>query len=70
MQKRQPSEVVLEIEKGDPVWVSLGNFTLPAGESRVVLDDRGVSIEEKSYGGVIKHDQLIVADAVKWVKIK
>ena len=63
-------EVVLEIEKGDPVWVSLGNFTLPAGESRVVLDDRGVSIEGKSYGGEIKHDQLIVADAVKWVKIK
>ena len=63
-------EVVLEVEKDDPVWVSLGTFSLPAGESRVVLDDRGVSIEEESYGHLIKHEQLVVADAVKWVKRK
>lgn len=60
-------EVVLEVEKDDPVWVSLGTFTLPEGESRVVLDDRGVSSIE--YGDTQLH-QLIVADAVKWVKIK
>lgn len=33
-------EIILEVEKGDPTWVSLGTFTLPAGKSRVVLDDR------------------------------
>ena len=63
-------EVILEIEKDDPVWVSLGTFTLPEGESRVVLDDRGVAIEEESYGRLIKHHQTIIADAVKWVKMK
>ena len=63
-------EVVLEVEKGDPTWVSLGTFTLPAGESRVVLDDRGVAIEEESHGRSTKYIQLVVADAVKWVKVK
>ncbi|WP_065219100.1 MULTISPECIES: golvesin C-terminal-like domain-containing protein [Butyricimonas] len=63
-------EVVLEVEKGDPTWVSLGTFTLSAGESRVVLDDRGVTIEEESYGRSMKYIQLVVADAVKWVKVR
>lgn len=63
-------EVVLEVEKGDPTWVSLGTFTLSAGESRVVLDDRGVTIEEESYGHSMKYIQLVVADAVKWVKVR
>lgn len=62
-------EIVLEVQKGDPSWVSLGTFSLPAGESRVVLDDRGVPpIEGES--GRLKYVQLVVADAVKWVKIK
>lgn len=62
-------EIVLEVQKGDPSWVSLGTFSLPAGESRVVLDDRGVPpIKEES--DRLKYVQLVVADAVKWVKIK
>ena len=65
-------EIILDVEKDDPTWVSLGTFTLPAGESRVILDDRGVPpIEEEGHGGYSrKWIQLVVADAVKWVKTK
>ena len=74
-------EIVLEIPETDGVlvyeyslspeeaWVSLGSFTLPAGESRVVLDDRGVApITDEKFRST--YHQLVVADAVKWVKIK
>ena len=59
-------EIILEVEKGDPTWVSLGTFTLPAGKSRVVLDDRGVPPNEDEHAS--KQSQIVVADAVKWVK--
>ncbi|WP_294142371.1 hypothetical protein [uncultured Sanguibacteroides sp.] len=72
-------EIILENQEGaspwigvtstlpaEEAWVSLGTFTLSKGESRVVLDDRGAPIQDK----VFKHFQLVVADAVKWVKIK
>jgi hypothetical protein len=39
-------------------WISLGRFRLPAGECSVTLDDRG----EKG--------QVIIADAVKWVRVE
>ena len=62
-------EVVLEVGEDDPYWISLGVFDLPAGESRVELDDRGVLLigddDER-----MKIAQLVVADAVKWVKVK
>ncbi len=74
-------EIVLEVPENDgmPVyeyslsaeeaWVSLGTFTLSAGESRVVLDDRGVApITDEKFRST--YHQLVVADAVKWVKIK
>lgn len=74
-------EIVLEIPENDgglvyeyslspeEAWVSLGSFTLPAGESRVVLDDRGVApITDEKFRST--YHQLVVADAVKWVKIK
>ncbi|PXZ45254.1 hypothetical protein DMB45_02200 [Sanguibacteroides justesenii] len=61
-------EIVLEVQKGDPAWLSLGTFSLPAGASRVVLDDRGVPPIESDGG--LKYAQLVVADAVKWVKLK
>ncbi len=51
----------------EEVWVSLGTFTLPAGESRVVLDDRGASVTNKIFGEYL---QLIIADAVKWVPVR
>lgn len=57
-------EIVLEVQENAPYWISLGTFTLPVGKSRIVLDDRGAAPSED--GQV----QLIVADAVKWVKIK
>lgn len=70
-------KVAREVAKGDADWVSLGTFVLPAGESRVVLDDRGVPpVDDEEYArevvsiGGDKHAQLVVADAVKWVKVK
>ena len=58
-------EIILEVQKGDPSWVSLGTFTLPKGESRVMLDDRGVDLIQDEHS---TYAQLVVADAVKWVK--
>ena len=59
----------MEVGEDDPYWISLGVFDLPAGESRVELDDRGVLLigddDER-----MKIAQLVVADAVKWVKVK
>ena len=70
-------KVVREVAKGDADWVSLGTFVLPAGESRVVLDDRGVPpFDDEEYAREVvsirngKYAQLVVADAVKWVKVK
>ena len=57
-------EIVWEVSDNDNEWVSLGTFNLSAGESRVVLDDRGA-------GTLIEGNaQLVVADAVKWVRVK
>lgn len=64
-------EVVLKFEKDDTGWISLGMFTLPVGECRVVLDDRGASfLMRKGYGNSMEYVPCIVADAVKWVKVK
>ena len=74
-------EIILEIPEKEDIWigstsalpeeeawVSLGTFTLPAGESRVVLDDRGVPpITDRLFG---EFEQMVVADDVKWVKKK
>ena len=74
-------EIVLEVPENDgglvfeyslsaeEAWVSLGTFALPAGESRVVLDDQGVApITVEKFQ--MTYNQLVVADAVKWVKVK
>ena len=65
-------EIVFE-RTGDDTdeWISLGKFDLPAGESRVVLDDRGIpSFEVTEKWGNDKYTQVVVANAVKWVKMK
>ena len=54
----------------EEAWVSLGKFNLPAGESRVVLDDRGVDHPFTSEKYRYSFIQLVIADAVKWVKEK
>ncbi|WP_065220096.1 MULTISPECIES: carbohydrate-binding protein [Butyricimonas] len=67
------SQKVVVERTGDDTdeWISLGRFNLPAGESRVVLDDRGIPpFEEIKEWGKDKYAQLVVADAVKWVKVK
>ncbi|WP_099292660.1 hypothetical protein [Butyricimonas sp. Marseille-P3923] len=64
-------EIVIE-RTGDNTdkWISLGKFDLPAGESRVVLDDRGIPpFEVTEKWGEEKYSQLVVADAMKWVKV-
>ena len=62
-------EVVLKFEKDDTGWIFLGMFTLPVGECRVVLDDRGASfLIGKGHGDSKEYIPCIVADAVKWVK--
>ena len=43
-------------------WRSLGTYDFPVGKARVVLDDRGED------NGMFH--QVVVADAVKWVKVK
>lgn len=64
-------EVVLKFEKDDTGWIFLGMFTLPVGECRVVLDDRGASfLIGKGHGDSKEYIPCIVADAVKWVKVK
>ena len=81
--KVMDEEVVVEADLIPKGWVSLGKFDLPAGETRVVLDDRGGEIKadaEDDYSGVQVHGvmdgksypkrQLIIADAVKWVRMK
>ena len=55
-------EIVIEILEEDESWISLGRFTLPAGKSQVILDDRGIPTNHEK-----GQAQLIVADAVKWV---
>ena len=53
-------------------WVSLGKYYFEKGEAKVVLDDRGEMEEvgEQIERGmrVMQNKQMIVADAVKWVK--
>lgn len=75
-------EIILEVQEETPSWqilsaslpseeswVSLGKFTLPAGESRVVLDDRGgAPVTLEMYRTTFS--QLVLADAVKWVQLK
>ena len=75
-------EIILEVQEGnfdlsnlyllpeEEAWVSLGKFNLPAGESRVVLDDRGVDHPFTSEKYRYSFIQLVIADAVKWVKEK
>ncbi|MCR9011441.1 hypothetical protein [Gabonibacter chumensis] len=75
-------EIILEVQEGnfdlsnlyllpeEEAWISLGKFTLPAGESRVVLDDRGVDHPFTSEKYRYSFMQLVIADAVKWVKEK
>ncbi|WP_059026394.1 ABC transporter permease [Gabonibacter massiliensis] len=61
-------EILLPWEKGR--WASLGEFELKRGKSFVILDDRAPVKKEEEKDK--RHTPLksIVADAVKWVKIK
>ena len=54
----EAEEVVVTIDSHHRGWVSLGKFDLPAGETKVILSDRG------------EPESFIIADAVKWVKVE
>lgn len=51
-------KVILEINNVGSGWISLGKYTCPAGKAKITLLDTGAY-----------PDQLIFADAVKWVKL-
>ena len=53
-------EVIVEADIIPVGWVSLGKFDFPVGKAQVILDDRGGEIKK----------QLIIADAVKLVRVK
>ena len=66
-------EIRVEPAEESMGWVSLGKYYLEKGETKVVLDDRGggsEEVDEKSEGGMrmMQNKQMIVADAVKWVR--
>ena len=66
-------EIRVEPAEESMGWVSLGKYYLEKGETKVVLDDRGSGseeVDEKSEGGMrmMQNKQMIVADAVKWVR--
>ncbi|RHR78987.1 hypothetical protein [Odoribacter sp. AF15-53] len=81
--KVMDKEVIVEADLISKGWVSLGKFDLQAGETQVTLDDRGGEIRadaEDDYSNIQVYAvadgksypkrQLIVADAVKWVRVK
>ena len=62
---KEEHEVILSLDKDDWNWVSLGIFNFD-GTARVILSDR--DREHDSSGDYIPQD--VVADAMKWVKIR
>jgi len=63
---KESQEVSRDFERGE--WVSLGEFHFQRGESTVVLSDRAVDKrkeQERRFG-----PPYIVADAVKWRRVK
>ena len=65
---REEHEVVLSMDKEDWYWLSLGVFEFH-GKGKVTLSDRGksdfYSSKEAAY-----LPQVVVADAVKWVRVR
>lgn len=65
-------EIRIEPAEESIGWVSLGKYYFEKGEVKVVLDDRGeINVAEeqvKREREVMQYKQMIVADAVKWVK--
>lgn len=65
-------EIRVEPAEESVGWVSLGKYYFGKGEAKVVLDDRGIpqasKIQEEGKPRVMQNKQMIVADAVKWVR--
>ena len=62
---KEAEEILLDYKEGE--WVSLGQFDLKRGKSTVVLDDRAPTEKEEEKTFFRKR---IIADAVKWVKVR
>ena len=66
----QEEKIVIEADNEADGWISLGKFKMDAGKVRVILNDKGGTIRNKSAQDVMDTKrQLIVADAIKWVYI-
>ena len=61
---QEEHEVVLTMDKNDWKWISLGVFDFH-GTARVTLSDRDRDSANEKLG-----PQEVVADAIKWVKIR
>ena len=70
----ESKEVVVDLSERMEGWISLGKYYFPAGtKATVVLDDRGCTFEPdprfvEAGWEIPPKKQMIVADAVKWVK--
>lgn len=68
----ESKEVLVDMSEERVGWISLGKFYFPANTTAVVvLDDRGCTIPPQPTPGgwsFPEKKQVIVADAVKWVK--
>lgn len=73
--------MVVEADLVPEGWVSLGKFDFSVGEVQVILDDRGGNIrmdaEDQNLNVIVSSteqslpkQQLIIADAVKLVRVK
>lgn len=74
--REEGTKVQIEPAEVSIGWVSLGKYHFKKGEAKIVLDDRGEVINEGEKTTVLEngmmitgtYKQVIVADAMKWVK--
>lgn len=57
--------VLLEVNHGTKGWCSLGNFYFPAGDVKVLLNDKTLALTTNE---TVR--EIIYADAVKWVYLR
>ena len=63
---KEEHEVVLSMSKDDGGWLSLGVFDFH-GKGRLTLSDRD---RERNSADKDSDPQVVVADAIKWVKVQ
>lgn len=67
----EEKEIIIEADLEAEGWVSLGKHSLPKGEVQVILSDKGDTVEkDNTKQGMDAKRQLIIADAIKYVRVK